>query len=103
MERERLFGMLRISTIVMLAIGACASTFSASAPPAQAQNPAGAFPNRPIRIVIGFTSGGQPTIVARIIGAKLTEVVGQQVIVENRPGAGGTIGAKLVADATPDG
>jgi tripartite-type tricarboxylate transporter receptor subunit TctC len=95
--------MLRTSTMVMLAIGACATAFSASASAAQAQNATGTFPNRPIRIIIGFTSGGQPSLVARIIAAKLTEVVGQQVIVDNRPGAGGTIGTKIVADATPDG
>ena len=62
-----------------------------------------AFPSRPIRIVIGFTPGGQPSIIASIIAARLSEGVGQQVIVDNRPGAGGTIGTKIVADATPDG
>jgi tripartite-type tricarboxylate transporter receptor subunit TctC len=64
---------------------------------------AASFPNRPIRIVIGFTPGGQPDIVARIIATKLTEGLRQQVVVDNRPGAGGTIGTKIVADATPDG
>ncbi|MGZ5090492.1 MAG: tripartite tricarboxylate transporter substrate-binding protein [Burkholderiales bacterium] len=64
---------------------------------------AAAFPSRPIRIVIGFTPGGQPDIVARVIAVKLTESLGQQVVVDNRPGAGGTIGTRLVAEATPDG
>jgi tripartite-type tricarboxylate transporter receptor subunit TctC len=62
-----------------------------------------AFPSRPLRIIIGFTPGGQPSIVARIIAAKLSEGVGQQVVVDNRPGAGGTIGTRIVAEATPDG
>jgi tripartite-type tricarboxylate transporter receptor subunit TctC len=61
------------------------------------------FPTRPIRIVVGFTPGGQPDIFSRMIGAKLSEALGQPVVVDNRPGAGGTIGAKIVAEATPDG
>jgi tripartite-type tricarboxylate transporter receptor subunit TctC len=64
---------------------------------------ASAFPNRPIRIVVGFTPGGQPDITARAIGVKLAERVGQQVVVDNRPGAGGTMGSRIVAEATPDG
>ncbi len=61
------------------------------------------FPTRPIRIIIGFTPGGQPDIFSRLIASRLTDVLGQNVLVDNRPGAGGTIGAKLVADAVPDG
>ena len=64
---------------------------------------AAAFPNRPIRIVVGFTPGGQPDITARAIAVKLAEKVGQQVVVDNRAGAGGTIGARIVAEAAPDG
>ena len=75
------------------------------APLAHAQKPdaASAFPSRPIRIVIGFTPGGQPDISARLIGPKLFEAFGQQVVVDNRPGAGGVVGARIVAGATPDG
>ncbi|HZN24365.1 MAG TPA: tripartite tricarboxylate transporter substrate binding protein [Burkholderiales bacterium] len=62
-----------------------------------------AYPTRPIRIVVGFTPGGQPDITARAIAVKLTEVLRQQVVVDNRPGAGGTLGTKIVAEANPDG
>lgn len=61
------------------------------------------FPTRPIRIVVGFTPGGQPDIFSRLIGVRLGEALGQPVVVDNRPGAGGSIGTKIVADATPDG
>ena len=71
--------------------------------PASAADAAAAFPTRPIRIVVGFTPGGQPAIVVRIIATRLTETIGQQIIIDFRPGAGGTIGTKIVADATPDG
>jgi tripartite-type tricarboxylate transporter receptor subunit TctC len=62
-----------------------------------------AFPTRPIRIVVGFTPGGGPDITARLIGQRLTESWRQQVVVDNRPGAGGTIAAQTVARANPDG
>ncbi len=61
------------------------------------------YPRKPIRIIIGFTPGGGPDITARYIAQKLTESFKQQVIVDNRPGAGGTVGANLVATANPDG
>ena len=62
-----------------------------------------AFPNRPVRLVLPFTAGGGTDITARAIAQKLSESWGQQVIVDNRPGAGGNIGAELVARSTPDG
>lgn len=61
------------------------------------------YPRKPIRIIIGFTPGGGPDITARYLAQKLTESWKQQVIVDNRPGAGGTVGANLVATANPDG
>lgn len=71
---------------------------SAGAQPA-AQN----YPNKPIRIVVTFTSGGAPDILARLIGERLTATWGQPVIVENKPGAGGNIGADFVAKSPADG
>ena len=61
------------------------------------------YPVRPLRIVTGFAPGGNTDIIARAMAQKLTERVGQQVIVENRPGAGSMIGTDYVAKATPDG
>ena len=61
------------------------------------------YPRKPIRIVVGFTPGGGPDITARYVAQKLSESWKQQAIVDNRPGAGGTVGANLVATANPDG
>ena len=67
--------------------------------------PAGAqdYPNRPITLVVPFPPGGSTTIVARTITDKLAELLGQQIIVDNRGGAGGSIGTRSVAKADPDG
>src|SRR4029453_11656372 len=71
---------------------------------AQAQgDPSADYPAKPIRILIGFTPGGGPDITARHIAQRLSEVWKQQVVVEHRPGAGGTIAAGTVARAAPDG
>jgi tripartite-type tricarboxylate transporter receptor subunit TctC len=70
-----------------------------------ASAPAGAaeFPSRPIRLVIGFAPGGGTDTTARALSTKLTASLGQQVIVDNRPGHSGTIAADIVSKATPDG
>ena len=61
------------------------------------------WPTRPVKIIVTQAAGGTPDIVCRLIGARLTRALGQQVIVENRPGAGNTIGAQAAARAAPDG
>src|SRR5262245_17455967 len=61
------------------------------------------YPTKPIRLVVSFAVGGPTDIVARVMGAKMGELLGQQIIVDNRPGAGGNLGADLVAKAHPDG
>ena len=71
--------------------------------PAMAQDPAKGYPNRPITLVVPFAPGGSTTIVARIVGDRLAEALGQQIIIENRPGAGGTVGTRQVARSAPDG
>lgn len=62
-----------------------------------------AYPSKPIRLIVGFAPGGGTDIVARAIAPKMSEVLGQSVIIENRSGAAGTIGADLVAKSAPDG
>jgi tripartite-type tricarboxylate transporter receptor subunit TctC len=64
---------------------------------------AGAWPSRPIRFVVPFPPGGTTDIVARVYAQRLTQTLGQPVVVENRPGAGGTVGSDAVAKAPPDG
>jgi tripartite-type tricarboxylate transporter receptor subunit TctC len=61
------------------------------------------FPNRPIRIIVPFTAGGPSDIVARLVAPKMAAMLGQPVIVDNRPGAGGVTGVDVAAKAAPDG
>jgi tripartite-type tricarboxylate transporter receptor subunit TctC len=66
---------------------------------ANAQN----FPARPIRAVVPYAAGGLPDTMTRIASTRMTEILGQQIVVDNRPGAGGISGCELVANASPDG
>ena len=68
-----------------------------AAVPAQAQP----FPTKPIRIIVGFAPGGATDLTARVLAPQMSESLGQSVVVENRPGASGMIGAELVAKARP--
>ena len=61
------------------------------------------YPNRPLRFIIPFTPGGSNDIFGRIVGQRLSEAMGQPVLIDNRPGAGGLLGAGIVAKAPPDG
>jgi tripartite-type tricarboxylate transporter receptor subunit TctC len=61
------------------------------------------YPNRPVRIVVGFAPGGGVDVTARLIGQALSERLGQQFVIENRPGAGTNIGTEAVVNAVPDG
>lgn len=61
------------------------------------------YPQRPIRLIVGFTPGGSTDLVGRLLGAKLSERLGQQVVIDNRPGASGIIAAELVSKSQPDG
>jgi tripartite-type tricarboxylate transporter receptor subunit TctC len=70
-----------------------------AAPPAGAQS----YPTRPVRVIVPFAAGGNTDITARAIGAKLSDVFGHQVIIENRPGGATNIGTELVVKAQPDG
>jgi tripartite-type tricarboxylate transporter receptor subunit TctC len=82
------------------ALGAIAcAVLGGMAVPAMAQN----YPTKPIRYIIAFPPGGSNDILARIIGARMTELMGQTVIVDNRPGGGANIGAEAIARAAPDG
>jgi tripartite-type tricarboxylate transporter receptor subunit TctC len=83
--------------MLMKALTLAAMTLATSSAMAQA------YPDKPIHIVVTFTTGGAPDIIARLIGEKLTAAWGQPTIIDNKPGAGGNTGADAVAKAAPDG
>jgi tripartite-type tricarboxylate transporter receptor subunit TctC len=89
-------------TLVSLAI-LFGAAISLTATSVLAQGSGAAYPNKTIKLVIPFPAGGATDILGRTLALKLSTALGQQVIVENKPGAGGTIGADSVAKATPDG
>jgi tripartite-type tricarboxylate transporter receptor subunit TctC len=84
----------RIGAFLFFAVGAAGL---------QAQTTADSWPSRPVRMLHGFISGGAVDITARLVAAGMSDQLGQQVIVDGRPGAGGTVGAAIVARAEPDG
>lgn len=82
-----------------LHLTAGAAAFAVAVPVARAQN----YPTRPVRIVVGFAAGGTTDVAARLIGQRLSDRIGQQFFVENRPGASTNIATELVARAPADG
>src|SRR5712671_6593567 len=79
------------------------ATVAASLPTVSRIANAQTYPARPVRIVVGFAAGGAPDIAARLVGQWLSERLGQQFIIENRPGAGGNIATEAVVEAPADG
>src|SRR3954464_10964679 len=82
-----------------LHLGASAAALSVAPRTTRAQS----YPTRPVRIIVGYAAGGPIDIVARIVAQSLSEGLGQQFVIENRPGAGGNIGAEAVVRASADG
>jgi tripartite-type tricarboxylate transporter receptor subunit TctC len=71
----------------------------AAALPAAAQN----YPVKPVRLMVPFVAGGNTDIIARVVAPEMSKALGQQLVIENRGGAGSTIGTEVVAKAPPDG
>jgi tripartite-type tricarboxylate transporter receptor subunit TctC len=86
---------------VMLRIAACMAALLAAGA-AQAQTATG-YPNKPVRLIVGFTAGGPTDVIARIVAQKLSEAWGQQIYVENMPGAGSNTASVTTAKSPPDG
>jgi tripartite-type tricarboxylate transporter receptor subunit TctC len=86
---------------VVMGVAAIGSLVARGLPVLAQANPP--YPTRPIRIVVGFGPGGGNDLLARLIGQKLAERLGQAVVVENKPGAGAIIATEYVARAVPDG
>jgi tripartite-type tricarboxylate transporter receptor subunit TctC len=92
-----------ISCLTTVALSAAFLVVTAGSVQAQAPSAAQSYPSKPIRWIVPFPPGGSTDLLARIVGQKLTEAWGQQVVVENRGGAGGTLGAGEAARAPADG
>ena len=93
--------MKRFSPLARIGAAALAlSALSAAISPALAED---AYPSKPIRVIVPFTAGSATDIIARAVGEGMRKELGQPIIVENKPGAGGTLGASQVATAQPDG
>jgi tripartite-type tricarboxylate transporter receptor subunit TctC len=93
------FGRVRRSFLAAVAVTAIAGVATSSAP-ASAQ---GNYPSKPIKLVVGFAAGGPTDILARVIGAGMSKVLGEQIYIENRTGSGGNIATESTSRADPDG
>ena len=89
--------MFRRTAIALLAFGLW--VLAAPIVPASAVD----YPTRPVRFIVGYPAGGSTDIIARLIGQRLSERLGQQFVIENKPGAGNNIGTEAVVRADPDG
>jgi tripartite-type tricarboxylate transporter receptor subunit TctC len=99
-ERRRIAMQHALKPVIVVALAATCC------PPqgwAAAANAAQAYPNRPVRLIIAQTTGSSVDTLSRVLAARLGEELGQQIVADNRGGAGGTIGAEIAAHATPDG
>jgi tripartite-type tricarboxylate transporter receptor subunit TctC len=93
MHIERVKVKLLKCTLILVGIALAASTACA----------AEKFPTKPIRVVVPFPPGAASDFLARVVGQRLGDVYGQQVVIDNRPGAGGLIGSQIIGKANPDG
>jgi len=98
MGRRIRTGRLNWSRIISVFLAACVCHLAADIRAASADD----YPSRTIMLVVPYPAGGGVDTIGRVIAQKLTDVLGQQVLVENRPGAGSVIGARYVAKAVPD-
>jgi tripartite-type tricarboxylate transporter receptor subunit TctC len=92
---------MRSAVRVSVALAAFAVVTTAAAAAEKAAEKV--YPTKPIRLIVAFPPGGSTDIIARLVGQRLSEALGQQVIIDNRGGAGGTVGTELAARAAPDG
>src|ERR1700726_3150633 len=83
--------------------GTCLAIIALAASDARAQDDVSKYPTRPIHIIVGFAAGGGNDIIARVFGQKLSEDLGQPVIIENKPGGGAIVATEYVARSQPDG
>jgi tripartite-type tricarboxylate transporter receptor subunit TctC len=95
---------MRMIQYLRTLVGGLALLAAAALSPASAQgDPAANYPNRPVRVVIPFGAGGGNDLFARLVGQKLSEILGQPLVIENKPGAGGRIAAAYVMEQPKDG